>query len=119
MKSKLEIIEETALAYTDPKNRAVFAGGLCRYKTPDGRKCAVGRCMLNPSEAMVGTVGTLRNEFALKLDDELKEEYRGHSLVFWADLQNFHDRARNFSDNGISDIGNDNLNTLRIKYANN
>lgn len=57
MKTKLEIIEETAAYYCeDPSRRAynrvnMFAfEPTCQYITLDGRRCAVGRYLLNPRE---------------------------------------------------------------------
>lgn len=59
----------------------------CCYLSPDGRKCAVGRCLLNPElpepSQPVYRFGDL--------DSHLKPQYRGHELREWRSLQDLHD----------------------------
>lgn len=120
MKTKTEIILETAEFYNSA-NRAE-EDMVCCYLTTDGRKCAVGRCMVNPTVGMIGTVGDIQvvepgeQPFALPLENELLPEYRGHSVGFWADLQQFHDNPHQWSINGLSAPGKKFLNYLLDKY---
>ena len=98
MKTTNDIIDETVEYYrTHP--RAVDPGGVCVYLNESGDMCAVGRCMENPSTDMIGSVANLEtNDGIIDTTDEtvvnrlFREEYQGHDLVFWSELQNLHDR---------------------------
>lgn len=114
-KTRKEIILETVAFYSeDPSRRAVIkedGRAKCRYLTEDGRKCAVGRCMIEgkkiayaglkfPADKVDAGIGDLEDR-----DSQLLPEYRGHSLHFWSCLQEFHDADYNFTDTGLSDAG--------------
>ncbi len=106
----IEIIEETAAAYTS-KNRAIAPSGNCVYLAENGNKCAVGRC-LNPSglkfamelreETGVGELAEYAADAGLSFDDLLEEKYKGHGEEFFAALQSFHDHDKFWSDSGLS-----------------
>lgn len=129
MKSKVEIIEETANYYTS-ENRGIVQNQsetevnlsnlgtpeFCQYYTPDGKMCGVGRCMINPQrveerfhDAMVCAMGDT-------LDDHLKPEYRGHFIEFWEAIQNFHDTAKFWNENGLTEEGLTRKNYLIKNY---
>jgi len=124
MKTKQEIIEETA-NYYNLSNRAVTLSGKCKYSTSDGRQCAVGRCFTDKEadsfcdfDGPVSFVNsTLKVNANKELDDILKEEYRGHSIIFWMDLQSFHDTQENWNDDGISEVGLKEKAELLEKYV--
>jgi hypothetical protein len=108
-KSMIEILEETVNFYSeDPKKRS--AG---RYNSSDSNHCAVGRCLLSElkqkGEGLEGNTNdllTLICENDLNsLDEALLPEYRGHSLLFWQDLQNLHDLDVCWTDDFISEKG--------------
>jgi len=40
---RLRVLEETVEYYSHPLRRAVDGDGQCRYITPDGGRCAIGR----------------------------------------------------------------------------
>lgn len=90
--NKLEIIDETIEYYRTHK-RAVRINGYCEYWTTDGRTCAVGRCCQDPPG--IHLIAQSRDDTGVSdtwFDDELlKPEYRGHSVLFWTDLQRLHD----------------------------
>lgn len=97
-----EIVTETVLFYAeDPKRRAFDeASGKCRYRTEDGRKCAVGRCMherdTSPLFDCGGNVCDLLSEAGLSFTAAgmsviLQDKYQGHRPEFWAWLQELHD----------------------------
>lgn len=94
MKTKLDIIKETFDYYnTDPSRRAKI-NGRCAYLNSDGNMCAFGRCEISPPMNENNGSDAVGNRFD---DDEeamnaaLKEEYRGHSIKFWEELQSIHD----------------------------
>lgn len=124
MKTKLEIIEETA-AFYNANNRAM-ENGHCMYVDPNGNKCALGRCMIeekaveaNSYKAMSGPMNAIALVNAYMeahkipaetsedsvLDSLLLEEYRGHSVYFWRNLQNLHDNADYWNDQGLTPKG--------------
>ena len=133
-KTKKEIILETAAFYgEDPSRRAVIKQeGLakCRYLTEDGRKCAVGRCLIEGEKMLyVDTVGAQEGMSAelvdmavgmiQNLEDVLMPEYRGHYRYFWSGLQEFHDCDEHFTDTGLSELGERKLEFLLEQYADN
>lgn len=118
--TKIEIIEETANFY-NLGNRGVrnINSGSCVYQSDDGTKhCAVGRCIEPDAlyhftdfaeEDLTGVRHLFEDPeglfFEKNLDDYLKEEYRGHDIDFWADLQEFHDDTICWTDDGLSYAG--------------
>lgn len=122
-KTKLEIIDETEAAYSDPKNRAFDrVSGRCFYfDALTKNKCAVGRCIKNykPSyEGMSISSLVIDNKWGtMDIDSKFfKSEYKGHNIVFWQDLQKFHDREDLFTKTSISPAGRKYLKMLRKKY---
>lgn len=118
MKTKLEIIEETA-NYYNINNRGIN-GNWCVYKSDTGNMCAVGRCL---KENIVLDAGYNENSDARELFkhhsyDILKDEYKIKDSDFWLDLQRFHDHNLNWDEKGLTDIGKLKYKELKIKYTN-
>lgn len=93
--SKKEIVDETIQYYLeDPTRRAFTLDSkgriMCWYYMEDGRKCAVGRCMIDSSSFATYRFTPLQ---IAELESLLKPDYRGHSAEFWAQLQQLHDNA--------------------------
>ena len=133
-KTKKEIILETAEFYgSDPSRRAVVqqdGRAKCRYLTEDGRKCAVGRCLIeggkifhgdsvDAQEAMSAELANMPVNDITNLQDVLMPEYRGHDIYFWERLQGFHDCDNHFTDTGLSEDGQWNLEFLLKQYPDN
>ena len=128
-KTKLEIIEETVVAYASPANRA-RENGECVYKTSDDKKCAVGRCFndtILSTRGLYGSILKLRktplnspyNDIYYseeQIQSFFKPEYRGHNLQFWRHLQFLHDYNSNFTLTGFSHVGLDKIEWLKQKY---
>ena len=119
-KTKLEIIEETEKFYSNPANRGTDGNGYV-YKTEDGRKCAVGRCLIDKDLAYLrGSItdvvshGVYLN--STQIDALFLSEYKGHEITFWRALQKWHDDSRNFTNIGISDKGLIAIELLKQKY---
>lgn len=100
VRSAVDIIKETVQYYLeDFSRRGLNDNKFCMYITPTGQMCAVGRCMLPEILETLGNsvenennVESLINNLGLRNHDEfLKEEYRGHPISFWNDLQSLHD----------------------------
>lgn len=133
-KTKKEIILETAEFYdSDPSRRAVVnqdGRSKCRYLTEDGRKCAVGRCLIegekilyvgifDAQEAMSAELADTPVNDITNLQDVLMPEYRGHDIYFWERLQEFHDCDNHFTDTGLSEDGQHQLEFLLKQYPDN
>lgn len=126
-KTRSEIMAETFAAYENPENRGLSPMGQCQYLTVDGKMCAVGRCMINPgNKDYVNKYNhdlNHTNTFTIAFEDienrcqHLKEEYRGHSVEFWTDLQRWHDCEDNFQDNEISQRGLNDIEKLKSKWS--
>lgn len=96
MKTKLEIIEETVRYYSEDPSRQSknHSNGACYYLSPDGKKCAFGRCCIDPKVTWSGPVYHIfdrETRQEIHYEDALMPEYRGHGYVFWKELQNLHD----------------------------
>lgn len=129
--TKEEILDETIAFYSeDTKRRALKPDGKCAYNTEDGRHCAVGRC-LKPSLLEQGTKldgngdGVYRlvqkqnnipiGELITGMDNLLDDRYHGHSIAFWRELQEIHDRRQNWSESGLTEVGLKSVKYLREK----
>jgi hypothetical protein len=118
MKTKIEIIEETANYYND-SNRSVNNDGECVYIGQDGAMCAFSRCCNENSRGYLLAVDNRRlsaHKGVGSLEDPeslLKEEYKGHSLRFWKDIQRFHDDDENWNEYGITESGIKELEKLK------
>jgi hypothetical protein len=129
--TKLEIINETVEFYSaDPKRRSFYIDEKdvtkCLYNGKNGEHCAVGRCLEDKYHEMGQDLP--KNSFALLdlfegndvkgLDEMLKEQYRGHEAQFWAELQRLHDNPRNWTETGISQIGQIHIDKVIQQYKN-
>lgn len=119
MKTKLQLIDDLLKPYIDnPKSRAVItisSGTSCSYLTKDGRKCLVGQCMLpGPWQKSVASASGLFSLF--KEEDVFREEYRGHSVNFWSEMQYFHDHNGFWNYSGLTETGKLRLESIKQKY---
>ena len=126
--NKSEILNETIAFYGKDKNRRAEVSGSCSYVTDDGRNCALGRCLLPRLRTKKGfntskydldngdTVWGINNK--VKLDVILSKKYRGHSVLFWTQIQELHDDEYNWSDSGgLSDRGQGKVKLIEDKIA--
>ena len=114
MKTKKEIIEMVANHY-NRENRA-YDDGKCSYLTTGGRMCAVGMCMtdeaLDKYGGFQGGVNELEKEAQCKVNELLKEEFKGHSTEFWDEAQWLHDNSDYWDDDGLTEGGRNQYNSL-------
>lgn len=123
-KTKTEILKEAFEYYAaDPSRRAINAEGSCRYLMKDGRKCAVGRCLIEGKKICYGSFqkdpifAEIQANQIANLDSHLLPEYRGHSVDFWQELQYWHDCCSNFIGTSLSAKGQHDAEFLLEKYA--
>lgn len=120
IKTKKEIIDETAAAFT-LSTRSVGRNYQCEYCCTDGRKCAVGRYMytINTPGFFVGAVSLLRSASSQNavLEEVLLPEYKGHELAFWQSVQRLHDNVYNWDADGLSPTGVEHRDALLVRWA--
>ncbi len=109
--TKVEIINIVASHYNE-SNRAYEKGFGCKYRTEDGRMCAVGMCMTDEglrefgdTKSAVHAIANMLQDRGKELDDILKDEYRGHDIELWEKLQVLHDNETHWNEDGISNLG--------------
>lgn len=132
-KTTKEIILETSGFYSaDPVGRRAVVidkdiKQFCHYSLPDGRHCGVGRCLINKNEtAMSSVLMLIVKQLGIpegdidadgsQLDPLLEEEYRGHSLKFWMSIQSFHDSDSHWTETGLSERGQKEVEFLIAHY---
>jgi hypothetical protein len=120
-KTKIEILKETYDYYTsDVSRRGLNSSGGCYYRIiVDGitKMCAVGRCFNENANFQCGAGIHSYAKGVNDLDEDFKEEYRGHDISFWVDLQSFHDSESNWDIDKISTEGERHYNLLVEKYT--
>jgi hypothetical protein len=139
-KTAIEIIDETVAFYSEDVNRRAVVYGkdaakargfsdekieiaepklaACMYHTNDGRQCAFGRCMVNPHKHS-NFFGPVRELVGYKdnADHVLKEEYHGHSLEFWGQLQRLHDINDHWNEFGLTKHGEGFLEDMKKNFG--
>ena len=110
----LDLLDETVKYYSeDPSRRAVAKNTngdtICRYRTEDNRKCAVGRC-LETYNPMIENWSVDKKDFTASGDFIVKEEYffekyKGFNRSFWTQLQLLHDGESYWNEKGLSEDG--------------
>jgi len=123
--TKLEILEEVFAEYIEnPSLRAIVStlcnDGIiqnkCAYLTQDGRKCAVGKCLIDGShQNFNGDVSNLVMKYGL--DPILIEKYIGMEIAFWMDLQDLHDTPSYWNETGLSEHGLFKYNKLKEEFS--
>lgn len=120
MKTKLEILEETAQFYNSENRGYDNELGSCQYLTPCGNRCAVGRCInddLIEVFQMDNESVSVSPEIWYKFQGKFKPEYEGHDADFWKHLQEFHDANYYWDANGLSAQGQIQYNALIARYT--
>ena len=124
MKSKIDIIIETVKHYNSNNTARKAETDNCTYMNEAGAMCAVGRCLTNEGMQIfkafednnldVNTsVEFFTNVYGMdEFDNALKEEYRGHDVEFWKNLQYLHDSIYYWDENGITERGLDRVDSF-------
>ena len=121
--TKVEIIDMVANHF-HLYNRGIGHNG-CEYRTNDGMMCAVGMCMIDEAldkyGEFTGNVESIAKSLTKigmerSIDVLLKDEYKGHDLEFWSELQYFHDREILWDTKGLSERGLNHYKKLKSFY---
>lgn len=116
----LEILNETVEYYKTNQRGLNFnvyghSIGCLYYNEQTGGMCAVGRCLTNPESLDSNCFIRYIND----LDQYLKEEYRGHSVHFWALIQALHDDGIFWEKNNLGGSNLTNRGLSEVEYIRN
>ena len=124
--TKQEIINETVKYYDEDIDRRAMDIHGCVYNAYDGTYCAVGRCFedkwkrVDDDFVLEGNDADIESMYKENgfdnLDGMLQPKYRGHEVEFWEELQRLHDNGSNWNSQGISTIGQANVDKLLKDY---
>jgi len=102
--SMKEILDET-IKYYSSHPRGLSFSGECVYIAAydESCLCAVGRACIAPRMDWGGSVRYMYRPVGtgsdkISIENELKPQYRGHTVGFWARIQFFHDQTRYWTD---------------------
>lgn len=123
--SKEEIIRETVDFYSaDTSRRSYVVDEGCTYNSENGTHCAFGRCML-PMYQEQGT-NLISNDWPIHImlennnitnhDEVLQEQYKGHDLNFWREIQILHDNNKYWGENILTSKGFEAIKQLYQRY---
>jgi len=101
---RLAFLNETVEFYSqDPKRRRAVLMEMtprCRYRTDDGRKCAIGRHI--PDDLYEPE---MEGELRPKIIDALPSEISEFGKLFLLAVQNLHDQNNYWDENGLTEEG--------------
>ena len=107
--TKLEILQDFADNFVEnPGNRSLNDAGNCKYLSPEGKKCAVGRWFTDEALGRLGESNrTVTDVYCTEddSDDFLMPEVRGHEVTFWEQLQKLHDNESYWNDDRQTPTG--------------
>ena len=125
MKTKKEIIEETAAYYdadTSRRGRDDKDGTCMYFNAVNNTSCAVGRCAIDPKHLQEVAEDIEQQSIfdsEKRFDSFLKPEYRGHKTNFWVVLQGFHDCDDYWDEKGLTEKGERRKEAIITLYATN
>tara|TARA_R110000751_G_C13565254_1_gene457960 strand:- start:275 stop:667 length:393 start_codon:yes stop_codon:yes gene_type:complete len=116
--TRQELLENTIAFYSEDVTRRAFdeGAGVCMYHTADGRNCAIGRELKNPSTFGVATDSVDEGVGSLALMIELPKRLSSMGAYFLTDIQMLHDKDSYWDVDGLTDRGKGKVNSICIKY---
>lgn len=125
-KTICEIIEEVSNYYEkDTSRRGIDRYGGCTYYSEElsiskeNKVCAIGYCVKAPEQIereISGECISTKSNFTI-VENNFKDEFKGHSHDFWISLQEFHDENRNWGNNSLTPKGKEVKLELRRVYG--
>jgi hypothetical protein len=105
-----EVVAETIAFYRDSPHLRAADEFTCYYLMPDGRRCALGRCVLDSvAPKLTHSWNGVRMDGVEVPESErdllLKPEYRGLPMEMWGSLQDWHDQPSNWGSEGLTEHG--------------
>jgi hypothetical protein len=112
-----QIIDETVAYYTEDVSRRTYNPDInnCLYLGANGTKCAYSRCWKEGvySSSMEQKTPSSLDSDGYTPDYLVQEQYQGHSVKFWNDLQTLHDNPKYWTENNISILGKEFVKELK------
>lgn len=116
---RLEFLEDTVKYYSEDVSRRAIDRSPgkkppCQYKTRDGRKCAIGRHILDEKYS-----SDLEGKFAHQVLHTVKKEIAELGSNFLSYIQNLHDHEDNWDleNNKLSITGIKLIESIKIEYC--
>jgi hypothetical protein len=101
-----DIVNQVISTFSKPNSRSI-EDGTGKFKSSDGKRCAVGLFMTDEAARKYGktefaSIGIARMLKAdrKKFDEILKPEAQGQSVQFWDRLENLHDEDSFYNEEG-------------------
>lgn len=117
---RLAFLEDTVKYYSeDTQRRATAPKGGCKYRTEDGRMCAIGRHLITYDSRFDSTAGTIKGSSISSRDDvfaALPTKIQELGRPFLHDVQLLHDSCYYWDKNGLTEEGKQQLEYLMLKY---
>lgn len=119
MKTMMEILDDTVAYYSaDPEGRRAAdpETEVCCYRTEVGHMCAVGRY-----RDFAFKVAAMREGLSVRIlmreygQDIFIPEAKGHTALFWQDLQYLHDKSQRWTRTGLSTTGEREVHAIRTR----
>lgn len=111
-----ELILETVEYYKNNK-RAVDENGICKYIDDEGNMCAVGRCLIDPTDIKFDNPDDTSVCYIIDLEDNIKSMYKTISIDTWKELQYLHDTDSFWYEHELTKRGEAYVNELLESYA--
>lgn len=120
---RLEFLEDTVKYYSqDINRRAVSEDGKCKYKTKDGKKCAIGRFLIeekydpcmDESEFSYSANALIKN-----YPNCLPENIVCLGGNFLSDVQMLHDHKPYWGEKGLSELGKLYIDSIKTHISKN
>jgi len=109
---QLDFLEDTVKYYSEDTSRRAVGNYSCRYRTNDGRKCAIGRFIFDELYNEKIEEYSIDEIFKHKcIPNELKEL----GVSFLCDIQYLHDRDFNWENCGLSSKGEELVEFIKNK----
>lgn len=86
-----EFILNTLLPYKEDVSKCAYENSFCKYLTNDGRKCAVGKHLIDGDhQRLEGSVGQLVNKYGWYPFTKEAQDQK-INLTVWSIMQRYHD----------------------------
>ena len=111
---QLNVLNETIAIY-NIKNRSVENSG-CKYYLNSNTGCAIGR-LIEDKELCKKLDGLDDDSSVRTVFNFFPKKIRELNINFLEQLQNLHDNTNNWDDNGISKIGKQEVEDIKVKFG--
>lgn len=108
---QLAFLEDTITYYSEDVNRRATINERCMYRTPDGKKCAIGRYI--PDDKYCDDYEGFNCSYII---DMLPKEIQEFNMIFLKEIQRLHDKDEYWTLTGLSQLGIHTVNCIKNKF---